>query len=199
MQVVKLILFQLVKPFEKKFLNARSITAIVLLIIHLVITAQTSPSREYQLKAIFLYNFSQFVEWPPGSFSSDQAPLIIGIVGTDPFGSYLEEAISGEKINGHPLVIERYSSIDQIGACQILFVNLPETKKREQVITTLKGRNILTVSDAPDFLQHGGMIRFFTRQGKLKLQVNLETAKAANLVISSKLLRLVEIFTPKAK
>jgi len=159
--------------------------------------AQRPGSREYQLKAIFLYNFSQFVEWPPGSFSSEQAPMVIGIVGADPFGSYLEEAISGEKMHGHPLVIERYSTVDEIGSCQILFVNLPESKKREQVITSLKGRNILTVSDASDFLQQGGMIRFFTRQGKLKLQVNLEATKPANLVISSKLLRLVEIFTAK--
>lgn len=161
--------------------------------------AQVPVSREYQLKAIFLYNFSQFVSWPTASFSSDQAPMAIGIVGTDPFGSYLEEAISGEKMNGHPLTIERYSSIEEIGACQILFINLPDPTKREQAIAAVEGKSILTVSDASDFLVRGGMIRFFTRQGKLKLEVNLETTKAANLEISSKLLRLVEIFKPNNK
>ncbi len=125
--------------------------------------------------------------------------MVIGIVGTDPFGYYLEEAISGEKMNGHPLVIERYANTDEIGACQILFINLPDPQKREQAITAVKDKSVLTVSDASDFLDYGGMIRFLTRQGKLKLQVNLEAVKTANLEISSKLLRLVEIFTPKTK
>jgi hypothetical protein len=161
-------------------------------------SAQTRPvAREYQLKAVFLYNFTQFVEWPSNSFSSDQAPMIIGILGTDPFGSYLEETIAGEKINGHPLLVQHYNTIEEVGACQVLYINIADKQRREQIMTKLKGRNILTVSDAPDFLEQGGMIRFFTRLGKIKLQVNLEETKTADLVISSKLLRLVEIFIPQ--
>ena len=161
--------------------------------------AQKAVRREYQLKAIFLYNFSQFVTWPANSFSAEDAPMVIGIVGTDPFGAHLEEAISGEKMNGHPLTVERYATAEEIGTCQILFVNLHDAAKREQAIAAVKGKNILTVSDAFDFLELGGMIRFFTRQGKLKLEVNLDTTKEANLEISSKLLRLVEIFKPTNK
>ena len=160
------------------------------------LSAQQTPSREYQLKAVFLFNFTQFVEWPNNAFSSEQAPLVIGILGSDPFGSYLEDAIAGEKINGHPLVIQRYSTTEEIGSCQILFINLTEANKKEQIIAKMKGRNVLTVSDSPDFMQRGGMIRFFRKQDKIKLEVNLEAAKTSNLVISSKLLRLVEIFVP---
>ena len=159
--------------------------------------AQTPVAREYQLKAVFLYNFTQFVEWPTHSFTSDQAPMVIGILGTDPFGSYLEETVAGENINGHPLRVQRYSTVEEIGSCQILFINVADKNKREQIIVKLKGRNILTVSDAPDFLLQGGMIRFFTKQDKIKLQVNLEETKTANLVISSKLLRLVDLFVPQ--
>src|SRR5688572_10771685 len=84
-------------------------------------SAQTRPvAREYQLKAVFIYNFTQFVEWPSNAFSSDQAPMVIGILGTDPFGSDLEETIAGEKINGHPLLVQHYSTIEEVGACQIL-------------------------------------------------------------------------------
>jgi hypothetical protein len=154
------------------------------------------PSREYQLKAAFLFNFTRFVEWPAGSFSSGNSPMVIGILGTDPFGSYLDEAISGEKIDGHPLIIQRYDHVDQIVTCQVLFINITESNKREQVLAKLKGKNILTVSDAPDFMPRGGMIRFYTSRDKIKLQVNLETARLADLVISSKLLRLVEIYVP---
>lgn len=196
MQVLKDIL-QSLKSYAKNLLSVRCIIVVPILISHFVLAAQAPPTREYQLKAVFLYNFTQFVEWPANSFTSDQAPMTIGILGTDPFGSYLEETIAGEKINGHPLRIQHYNTVEEIGVCQILFINVADKTKREQIMTKLKGRNILTVSDAPDFLLQGGMIRFFTKQDKIKLQVNLEETKTANLIISSKLLRLVEIFVPQ--
>jgi uncharacterized protein DUF4154 len=172
------------------------IIIVLLLISNLMLPAQPVSSREYQLKAIFLFNFTQFVDWPPNSFSSNQAPMVIGVLGPDPFGSYLEETISGEKVNGHSLIIQHYNNIEDIGTCQVLFINLNETKQIKQAITKLNGRNILTVSDAPGFMEQGGMIRFFTKDDKIKLQVNLAATKNANLDISSKLLRLVEIFSP---
>lgn len=158
--------------------------------------AQTPPSREYQLKAAFLFNFTQFVEWPAASFSSDQSPLVIGILGKTPFNSYLEEIVSGEKVNEHSIVVHYYNSIDEIQTCHILFVSLAESKNFEQAVTGLKGRHILTVSDVPEFTKQGGMIMFFKKENKIKLQINQEAYREANLVISSKLLRLAEIFVP---
>ncbi len=177
-----------------KTLICTLILAFTLLTGQLALSAQAPPNREYQLKAVFLYNFTQFVEWPEQTFPSSQAPMVIGILGPDPFGNYLEEIIAGERINGHPLLIKRFKTVEEIDACQVLFINLPDTRKRDQAVNRLRGRNILTVSDAPDFMQGGGMIRFFTRQDKIKLEVNLDATKTENLVLSSKLLRLVEIF-----
>ena len=164
----------------------------------LFLSAQTlAPApRECQVKAVFLYNFTHFVEWPASSFSTDQAPLVIGILGENPFGSYLQETVSGEKVNGHPLVVQYYKKLEEVQACQILFISMSETNKLEQILAGLKGRNLLTVSDAASFLQEGGMIRFFIKSNKIQLQINLEATKTANLVISSKLLRLAEIFVP---
>ena len=158
------------------------------------LSAQSPVSPEYEVKAVFLFNFTQFVQWPANSFPADQAPLVIGILGEDPFGSYLKETVLGEKVNGHSMIIQHYNNVEEIKICHILFINLPETRL-EQAVESLKGRNILTVSDAPGFLEHGGMIRFFTRNNKIQLQINLEPSKEANLVISSKLLRLAEIFS----
>ncbi len=177
--------------------GARLIIIALLLISKLSLSGQQAPTREYQLKAVFLFNFTQFVEWPGNSFSSEQAPMVIGILGKDPFGTYLEEIIAGEKINGHPLHIQHFDNVDEVGRCQVLFINLTDATKRDQAISQLEGRNILTVSDATDFLQQGGMIRFFTKKDKINLQVNLQAAKSAELVISSKLLRLVEIYRAK--
>ena len=154
--------------------------------------AQGTP--EFKVKAVFLYNFTQFVDWPPGTFATSQSPLIIGILGTDPFGPYLQETVAGEKINGHPLIIIHYKAIEEVSGCHILFINTGN--KRDKVMGGLRGRSILTVSDATDFTKLGGMIRFFTKDNKMKLEINLEAAKASNLAISSKLLRLAEIYKP---
>ena len=166
----------------------------------LMLSAQTPSTREYQLKAVFILNFTQFVEWPSSSFSSAQSPLIIGVLGKDPFGNYLEDVLSNEKINGHALVAHRYNSVAEIEKdCHLLYVNLSENTKNEKTIASLKGHSILTVSDDPNFLKQGGMIRFYTKENKIQLQINPEAAKSENLIISSKLLRLAEIVTPKTK
>lgn len=186
----------MVKPHADKLSNVRIFITVLLVINNLALAAQAPPSREYELKAVFLFNFTQFVEWPAATFPSDQAPLVIGILGKNPFGAYLEEIVSGEKVNGHPVAVQYYNSIEEIRSCHILFINLAGAKKGERVVEDLKGRNILTVSDASGFSEQGGMIRLYTKDNKIKFQINLEASKAASLVISSKLLRLADIYIP---
>src|SRR4051812_24348582 len=91
--------------------------------------AQVSASSEYQLKAVFLFNFTQFVEWPAATFPAADTPFIIGILGKDPFGNYLNETINGEKVNGHALVVEHYNTIEELKICHILFITSTETDK----------------------------------------------------------------------
>jgi hypothetical protein len=160
------------------------------------LSAQAPVASEYQVKAVFIFNFAQFVEWPAASFASDQAPLIIGTLGDNPFGSYLESIVTGEKVNGHPLVIYHFNNISEIKTCQILFINKVEINNMSTSLTSLKGKNILTVSDVPGFLEQGGMIRFITKNNKISLQINPDAARSDNLIISSKLLRLAEIIGP---
>ena len=158
-----------------------------------------APSREYQLKAVFLFNFTQFVDWPANAFENDQSALVIGVIGENPFGSYLSQTVSGEKINGHPLIVQYYKDEEDIKSCHILFVNIRETKKIEQILDAIKGRDILTVSDYPDFLKQDGMIKFVTNNNKIKLQINIEACKESKMVLSSKLLRLAEIIKNPVK
>ncbi|MBA4056737.1 MAG: DUF4154 domain-containing protein, partial [Marivirga sp.] len=84
---------------------------------------QPAIPKEYQIKAVFLFNFTQFVEWPVVAFADQDAPFLIGVVGHDPFGSYLDEAVRGEKIMGHPFVIRRFQSLDEVESCHILFIS----------------------------------------------------------------------------
>lgn len=151
-----------------------------------------SASKEYQIKAAFLYNFFQFVEWPPESFSQPQAPLVIGIIGDDPFGGSLDEIVRGEKVNGRPMVIQHYHSPGEIKACHVLFVSRSAGGDVKEILSGLKGRNILTVSDIDDFTRDGGIIRFFTENNKIRFKINVDAAKIANLRLSSKLLSAAE-------
>lgn len=181
---------------KRPFLNIRLIFILLMGLNNLCLHGQGTPSREYQLKAVFLFNFTQFIDWPPASYDTGQSPLVIGILGKNPFGTYLEQTVSGEKINGHPVIVRYYENEEDAKACHLLFLNIPESKKRKSILETLKGKSILTVSDDADFLEQGGMIRFFTNKNKIKIQINLEASKAGELVVSSKLLGVAEIFKP---
>ncbi len=156
-------------------------------------TVETSP--EYQVKAVFLFNFAQFVEWPPQSFEDAAAPFVIGVLGTDPFGSALEGAVRGETLNGRKFVIERYRSVTEIRHCQILFISRSEAAHIEGIGAALAGHSILTVSDIEDSAQRGVMIRFVVENNRIRLRINADAAKAAGLSISSKLLRPAELVT----
>lgn len=175
-----------------------------LLLLALLVTArpdtaaQSGVAQEFQIKAVFLYNFVRFVEWPPRAFADAQAPFVIGVLGDDPFEAALDDAVRDETVSGRPLVVRRFRRIEEVEVCHVLFVSRSETARLGQILTSLRGRSILTVGDADEFTRHGGMIRFVTENNKVRLRINVETARAAELTISSKLLRPAEIVTTTA-
>ena len=155
-----------------------------------------APPTEYQVKAVFLFNFSQFVDWPPSTFADGRSPLVIGVLGTDPFGATLDEIVRGETVNGRPLAVRHYQSVEQLDACHILFIDRSQDAQLDGIIAALQGRSVLTVGDFDGFTRRGGMIRFVTVDNKIRLRVNLAAARQANLAISSKLLRPAQIVAP---
>ncbi len=159
------------------------------------VSAQSQPSKEYQVKAVFLFNFAQFVEWPTTAFATRTSPLVIGILGEDPFGSYLDETIRGELVSYRLLEVQRYRRVDEIKTCHILFVSESEASHLEAILAALKNRSILVVGDTDDFTQRGGMIRLATAQNKIRLMINVNAAKTGDFTISSKLLRSAELVT----
>jgi hypothetical protein len=161
-------------------------------------TAQPAPSLEYQIKAVFLFNFAQFVEWPSRAFPDRGSPLVIGVLGEDPFGAFLDETVRGERVDNRPLIVQRYRRVEEIQTCHVLFISQSEVNRLDQIVSSLKGRDILTVGDVESFARRGGMIRFAQEAKKTRLLINVEAAKAANLTISSKLLRPAEIVSTEA-
>ena len=159
--------------------------------------AQAPPApTEYEVKAVFLFNFSQFVDWPAAAFADGRSPLVIGVLGHDPFGATLDEIVRGETVSGRPLAVRRYESLDQLDACHILFIDRSQDAQLDAILAALKGRSVLTVADFEGFARRGGIIRFTTVGNKIRLRVNLTAAQEAKLTISSKLLRPAQIVQP---
>lgn len=148
---------------------------------------------EYELKATFLYNFTQFVRWPDHVFSHDTDPLVIGVLGQDPFGSDFDSLIRGERKGGHPLEVRRHLVLGNLEKCHLLFIVGLEPEEIKATLDQLKGQNVLTVSDIRGFSKMGGMIEMTLTNRRIRLKINQKQAEDAQLHISSKLLRLAEV------
>jgi hypothetical protein len=147
-----------------------------------------APPSEYQLKAVFLFNFAQFVEWPETAFEGPNDDLSICLVGQDPFGDELDAVMQGEQISGRAISIRRYPDAASIEDCHLLYVRQPEHELR-QTLQKVKGAPVLTVGETEAFTAFGGMIRFQMEGNKVRLLVNPQPADEAHLRLSSKLLR----------
>ncbi|MEP7164724.1 MAG: YfiR family protein [Ferruginibacter sp.] len=166
---------------------------VIMLLLCTTISLRAQSTPEYQLKAVFIYNFTRFVDWPPTAFESYNDDFVIGIIGNDPFGQALEATVEGETIGRHAIRIKRFQDVKQIDHCHILFINSNDPPEIKNIISDLNNRNILTVSDAANFARMGGIIGFFTDKNKIRMQINGDAAKNARLSISSKLLSVAQV------
>jgi YfiR/HmsC-like len=164
---------------------------VALLVCLWALTGAAAAVSEYQLKAVFLFNFAHFVEWPAAALGPGSTPFIIGVLGKDPFGNSLDEVVRGETVSGHPLAIARYTDVAGVRNCQILFIPADELAHLDQILDALKGRNVLTVTEGP--APRGIVIDLLKEDSRIRLRIDLEAAKANNLTISSKLLRPAQI------
>jgi hypothetical protein len=152
--------------------------------------AGTTKYSEYEVKAAFLFNFMQFVEWPSGASTNAGTPLLIGVLGEDPFGSLLEKTIQGETLHGRPLTIKRRRQIADLRDCHLIFVCRSEKARLKEILGTVRDCPTLTVSDTEPFCRNGGMIEMVNEGGKIRFEINEKAAEQCGLKISSKLLRL---------
>jgi hypothetical protein len=152
--------------------------------------AQEAPLSEYRLKAAFLFNFAKFVEWPQQAFAEPKSPIVIGVLGDNPFGTDLEETVRNKLIGARPVVVKEFQATDPATNCHILFISNSEKKRLPEILAPLRGHSVLTVGDTERFIEAGGMINLVPEGNKIRFQINDETARSAKLRISSKLLSL---------
>lgn len=152
-----------------------------------------AAADEYQVKAVFLFNFGQFVEWPGGTYDTPQAPFVICVMGEDPFGKTLDDVVRGESVGSRSLVVRRLAATEEVPDCNILFVGRGESKLLPNALQAARGHSVLTVTDIDGAERQGAMIVLFNENNRIRMRINLAEAKASHLIISSKLLRPAEV------
>jgi hypothetical protein len=179
-------------------LHGRGTKLLLAMLTIMMMTSFKSPqqgkgsSHENQLKAVFLFNFTQFVQWPTSSFNETE-PFVIGVLGKNIFKSYLEKTVEGELVNNRPIVIRYFDKVSpDLHECEILFIekSFPEINR---CLEEVRGKAILTVSDDENFMKKNGMLRFYVESSKIRLEINKNAVGTSGLEISSKLLRLATI------
>jgi hypothetical protein len=158
--------------------------------------AQQLEMPEYQAKALFLYHFAQLCEWPASAFATPDSPILIGVLGEDPFGRFLEDAVKGKSIGGRKLVIERSRRLEDVEDCHLVFVSASEKERVPRIVAALGRKPALTVSDIDGFAERGGVIRLFQQDDQPRFAINPVAAERAGLTLSSRLLRLATIVRP---
>ena len=188
------------RPFRllsRKFL--RHIAAALLLTTALSACPQPKAS-EYDVKAAYLFNFGKFIRTasptPVQAPPTDRRTFDICILGNDPVGAALESLTANEQIDRRPVRIRRFNEViqesplqsAQIRSCDIAYIG--DDAQIESDLGVLRNADVLTVSDSPSFLNHGGMIQFVTVANHVRFAVNLDAVHRTHLVLSSELLRV---------
>ncbi len=151
--------------------------------------ADTPVSKEYQLKAAFLYNFTKFVEWPTGRFADATSPIVIGVLDRNPFGDELEKIVKGRTVNGRAIVIKLVTTANEAATVHLLFVPADE-EPRLAATEVWKKAAVVSVGESDHFTVLGGTITFKPEADKIRFAINLESAEQAGLKISAQLLKL---------
>jgi YfiR/HmsC-like len=157
-----------------------------------------APSlTEYQVKALFLLNFTKYVEWPDAAFEQADAPITIGVVGENHFGEDLKKAVEGKSVNGRKIIIVSLETESDWSKCRILFISGSEKKRLAEILGKIGTLPVLTVGETEQFTQQGGMVNFTRKDGKVRLEINLTAAEKAKVGISSKLLSVADVVRGK--
>ncbi|HEX6639624.1 MAG TPA: YfiR family protein [Thermoanaerobaculia bacterium] len=178
----------------------RFVGAIGIAVFTVTLSAQTASPAEYRIKAAFLFNFMRFVQWPPTAFADERAPLVICVVGNDPFGAVLDQTLEGESVAARSIVARRVSDDESLDTCHLLFVSGSEKRRLGKVLQSVsRSAPVLTVSDIDGFVAGGGTIGFFLERNRVRFEIDPAQAQRHGLKLSSQLLGLGRIRQPRSE
>lgn len=180
-------------------MTLRPVGAAGWVILHpLLLGAAAGPQEasESRIKAAFLYNFCIYAEWPKKSFDEDSSPIVVGVLGKDPFGDALDATLKDKKVNGRPFKIRRANRLEDLKSVHLLFVSPAEAENQKRILEAVRGSPVLVVGDTEGFVRRGGTIGFYVDENRVHFEINPDAASEAGIKLSSKLLNLARIVKP---
>ncbi len=178
--------------------NGACCTFILGLLLGLCDVQAEDAVSEYSIKAVFLYNFARFTEWPDSAFPASDSPVSVCILGQDPFADELDQ-IEGRTVRGRKLLLKRQRKAAGVKQCHVLFVSASEEKHLSKILDEVKGFPVLTVGDMKGFAEAGGAINFTKIGNRIRFEINPAAAKASGITLSSKLLSLAHLVGEEAQ
>ena len=174
-------------------MNLRRLSIIVLIVACIVVNrAQdlraATISREYTIKAVYLLKFMTMVDWPDKAFAHDRAPMVVGVLGRDPFGEALEKTFEGKTAGKREVLIKRSYSLSELKGAQVLFICSSEEEELSRILSSLRGSSVLTVSETDGFVNKGGIVNFKIMENRTRYEVNNSAAQRAGLQFDPELL-----------
>ena len=154
-----------------------------------VTTAFAISASEFELKAVYLYQFTRFVEWPSTAFKSPDDDFVLCVLGDNPFGKSLHP-IADRSYKGHSIKLRYPSSDKETSGCHVLYLDLDNTQRETAILNHLANKPVLTVSSRPGFVERGGNIGFLNIHNNVRFAINRRTSMQNGLESSAKLLEL---------
>ena len=151
--------------------------------------AQTT-APENQIKAACLAKFSQYLEWPATAFTNADQPILIGILGADPFGPEFDERLRAFKTTGRPVQARRLRRVEDAPGCHLVYISASENGNLKTLLAALRGQPIFTAGDHEDFLNLGGALRFWRHGDQIAFQISPDALRAAQIKAHPRLLLL---------
>ena len=148
-----------------------------------------NDSLEYAIKAAYLFKFTPFVDWPPSAFAAPTGPFNVCILGADPFGGALDDALKGHQVGEHPVRVRRLQGLDGAEECQILYLGALRAQPAVAALNKVRGAPVLTVTEQGQGVR-GGVVQFVIRDGHVRFTIDAAAATANRVTISAKLLSL---------
>ncbi len=169
--------------------QARVIAAVVLAVSVAVPARSADRSLEFAVKSTFVYKFASFVEWPAGSFQSETAPFNLCVVGANPYGGRIAQAVAGGHVGKHPIVLRQLAKAEWQSGCHAMFISGSSSQSVTEALEAVAGTPTLTVTDS-DLGATAGIIHFVIVNDRVSFDIDNVAAARNHLVISSKLLAL---------
>jgi hypothetical protein len=184
--------------FLKKFAVVRCVCGLLLLALFAALAcpsglrAESPVEREYEIKAAYIYNFINYIDWPENAFPAPGGIITIGVVGETQFRAALN-VLNGKQIKGRTVALKQINDPKDLDQCQIVFISSSEKSRVPELLGKLKDSRVLTVSEIDGFAEQGGIINFISEHNRVRFEINPDAARRLGLNISSELLKLAKL------